>query len=209
MWWYDDATLTMEFWTKWNSIHIITHWCLVIIGSCNGLVPFQHQTITWIIADLSIEPLGTNFNEFWIKLHTFSSRKMHLKMSSAKCRPFYSGFIALNIQEYLIGCVQLGRKYGWQNRQVVGVFTKILFAPRPVSFTEMEMLSFWWKFHHWWHQKLSQWQLLVPPVMKILLKWAETCGAASNGNYVKTIFPFWWMKLMEVWNVFLFPWWNI
>ena len=29
-------------------------------------------------------PLGTNFNEILIKIHTFSFKKMHLKMSSGK-----------------------------------------------------------------------------------------------------------------------------
>ena len=33
------------------------------------------------------------------------------------------------------------------------------------------MSSFWWKFHHWLHRKLSFWQLSVQPVMKISSKW--------------------------------------
>ena len=33
------------------------------------------------------------------------------------------------------------------------------------------MLSFWWKFHHWLHWKLSIWQLSVQPMMKISSKW--------------------------------------
>ena len=39
------------------------------------------------------------------------------------------------------------------------------------SFTETEMLLFWWHFHHWLHWKLSFWQLPVQPVMKISSKW--------------------------------------
>ena len=35
-------------------------------------------------------PVGTNFSEIWIKIHTFSFTKMHLKMSSAKWRLFLS-----------------------------------------------------------------------------------------------------------------------
>ena len=38
-------------------------------------------------------------------------------------------------------------------------------------FTETEMSSFWWNFHHWLHWKLSKWQLPVQPVMKISSKW--------------------------------------
>ena len=40
---------------------------------------------------LSIRPLGTNFSEIWIKMQNFWFVKMHLKMSSAKWRPFCSG----------------------------------------------------------------------------------------------------------------------
>ena len=40
-----------------------------------------------------------------------------------------------------------------------------------VIITETKMSSFWWKFHHWLHRKLSFWQLSVQPVMKISSKW--------------------------------------
>ena len=43
------------------------------------------QAITWTSADfLSVEPLGTNFNEIWIRILSFSFKKKHLKMLSAK-----------------------------------------------------------------------------------------------------------------------------
>ena len=35
-----------------------------------------------------IGPLGTKFNETFIEIHTFSFKKIHLKMSSGKWRPF-------------------------------------------------------------------------------------------------------------------------
>ena len=38
---------------------------------------------------LLIRILGTNFIEIFIKIHIFSFKKMHLKMSSGKCRPSY------------------------------------------------------------------------------------------------------------------------
>ena len=64
----------------------------VSIGSGNGLSPVRRQTITWTNADvLSIWPLRTNFSEIWIEMHNLSFTKMHLKVSSAKWRPFYSG----------------------------------------------------------------------------------------------------------------------
>ena len=38
-----------------------------------------------------IGPLGTNFNETSIEIHTFSFKKIHLKLSSGKWRPFCLG----------------------------------------------------------------------------------------------------------------------
>ena len=55
------------------------------IGSDNGLSPIRRQAIIWTNAGLlSIGPLGTNFSEVLIKIQNW----MHLKMSSAKWRPF-------------------------------------------------------------------------------------------------------------------------
>ena len=50
--------------------------------------PGRRQPIIWI---LLIGPLGTNFNEILINNYKFSFRKMHLKMSSWKWRPFCLG----------------------------------------------------------------------------------------------------------------------
>ena len=73
----------------------MTHICvgkLINIGSDNGLSPGRRQAIIWTNAGiLLIRPLGTNFSEFIIVIHTFSFNKMHLKMSSAKWRPFCLG----------------------------------------------------------------------------------------------------------------------
>ena len=51
--------------------------------------PDRCQAIFWTNAEiLLIEPMGTNFSEIWIGIQLFSLKKMHLKMSSAKWRPF-------------------------------------------------------------------------------------------------------------------------
>ena len=51
------------------------------IGSDNGLSPGWHQAIILTKAGiLLIWSLGTNFSEIWINIHTFSFKKMHLKM---------------------------------------------------------------------------------------------------------------------------------
>ena len=69
---------------------------LTIIGSDNGLSPGRRQAIIWTNAGiLLIGPLGTNFSEILIEIHTFSFNKMHLKMSSTKWRPFCPGLNVL------------------------------------------------------------------------------------------------------------------
>ena len=70
----------------------MTHICvsnLSIIGSNNGLLPDRHQAITLTTGvNLLIEP--TNFSEILIEIQIFSFKKMHMKVSSAKWRPFAS-----------------------------------------------------------------------------------------------------------------------
>ena len=88
-------------------VPVLTHWgrvmhiCvgkLSIIGSDNGLLPGRRQAIIWTNAGiLLIEPLGTNFSEILIGIKIFSLKKMRLKMSSAKWRPFCLG---LNVLMY-------------------------------------------------------------------------------------------------------------
>ena len=77
--------------THWGRV---THNCvgkLTIIASDNGLSPERRQAIIWINAGLLlIGPLRTNFSEILIGNQIFSFKKMHLKMSSAKWRPFAS-----------------------------------------------------------------------------------------------------------------------
>ena len=79
--------------TLWGRV---THICvskIIIIGSENGLSPGRRQAIIWTNAGiLLIEPLGTNFSEILTEVHTFSFKKMHLEMLSAKWRLFGLGF---------------------------------------------------------------------------------------------------------------------
>ena len=69
-----------------------THICVskfTISASDNGLSPGRCQAIIWNNAGiLSIGLLGTNFSEILIKIMTFSFKKMRLKVSYAKWRPF-------------------------------------------------------------------------------------------------------------------------
>ena len=87
--------------THWGRM---THICvskLTISGLGDGLSPGRHQAIISTNAGiLLIWPIGTNFNEISIRNQTFSFKKMHLKMSSAKWRPFFFGLnvLTLNVQ---------------------------------------------------------------------------------------------------------------
>ena len=77
----------------------MTHICvgnLTIIDPDNGLSPGRRQAIIWTNAwILLIGPLGTNSSEILVGIQTFSFKKMHLKMSSAKWRPFCLGLNVL------------------------------------------------------------------------------------------------------------------
>ena len=88
-----ERPLTLTHW-GW-----VTHICvrkLTIIGSDNGLLPGRRQAIIWTNDGILLtEPLGTNFSEILIKIHTFSFKKMHLKMSSGNWWPFCLGLSLL------------------------------------------------------------------------------------------------------------------
>ena len=111
---------TAEVW-KWEVMKSLTHWgrvthiCvsnLTTIGSGNGLSPGRRQAITRTNAGiLLIGPLGTNFGEILVEIPTFSFKKMHLKVSSAKWRPFCLGLnvLALSRQQAIT----------WSNKQRV------------------------------------------------------------------------------------------
>ena len=61
----------------------------VSIGSDNGLSPIRHQAIISTNAGLlTIGPLGITCSDILVKMQNFSFTKMHLKISSAKWRPF-------------------------------------------------------------------------------------------------------------------------
>ena len=73
-----------------------------IIGSDNGLSPGRRQAIICTNAVmLLVGPLGTNFIEILIGIQAFLFKKMPLKMSSVKWRPFCLGLNVLNVH-YII-----------------------------------------------------------------------------------------------------------
>ena len=79
---------------------------LTSIDSDNGLSPGRHQAIIRTNAGiLLIRPSGTNFSEFLVEILIFSFKKMYLKVSSAKRRPFCLGLNELRDSK---------RKIRWQ-----------------------------------------------------------------------------------------------
>ena len=91
--------------THWGRV---THICasgLPTIGSDNGLSPGRRQNIIWNNAGiLLIGPLWTKFREILIDNPIFSFKKMRLKVSSAKWRPFCLGLNVLSPMDYLHEC---------------------------------------------------------------------------------------------------------
>ena len=84
---------------KWR-IYASLKW--VIIGSENGLSLVRRQAIIWTNAGiLLIGSWGTNFSELLIGIQSFSFKKLHLNMSSAKWRLFCLG---LNMLGTMTNC---------------------------------------------------------------------------------------------------------
>ena len=83
--------------THWGQV---THICVsepTSIVPDNGLSPGRRQAIIWNNAGiLLIGHSGTNVSEIVIEILTFSFKKMSLKVSSAKWRPFCLGLNVFN-----------------------------------------------------------------------------------------------------------------
>ena len=127
-------------------ITVLTHWgrvthiCvgnLVIIGSDNGLLPGQCQAITWTNAViLLIGPLGTNFSEILIVIHTFSFKKIYLKMSSGKWRPFCLGLNVL-ISWQLILWRHMPHLHGTEDTMMT-MFDGLFLSPAYVKYQHLK-----------------------------------------------------------------------
>ena len=102
--WNEFIIISYEFHTNLTHWGRVTHICvdnLTTIGSDNGLSPGRRQAIIWTNAGiLLIGPLGTNFSEILTEMITFSFKKMYLKVSSGKWRPFCLGLNVLIWSSY-------------------------------------------------------------------------------------------------------------
>ena len=85
--------------TEWR-IYGSLNW--VTFGSDNGLSPTRRQAIIWTNARILLTgSLGTKFTEILIEIHTFSFKKMYLKMSSGKWRPTWPPFSRRHFQSFV------------------------------------------------------------------------------------------------------------
>ena len=93
----------------------VTHICiskLPIISPDNGLSPSRRQAIIWTNAGILLtEPLGTSFSEILLEIHTFSFKKIHLKMSSGEWRPSCLGLSVLMIFSFIDVPLWVGDSY--------------------------------------------------------------------------------------------------
>ena len=127
--------------THWGQV---THICvgkLTIIGSDNGLSPERRQAIIWTNAGiLLIGTLGTNFSEILIECHSFSVKKMHMKISSGKWRPFCLGLNVLKCFTLRLIHLPLDK---------MGAISQTIFSD---AFSWMKSFVFWLK---------SRWNLFL------------------------------------------------
>ena len=99
------AVCLAMFLTHWGRVAHICVDNMTLIGSDNGLSPGRRQAIIWTNAGILLfRPLGTNFNEILIGNQTRSFKKIHLKMSSAKWRPFCLGLNVLTFGYAVLIC---------------------------------------------------------------------------------------------------------
>ena len=107
--------------THWGRV---THICvskLTTIGSDNGLSPGRRQAIIWTNDRiLLIRTLGKNLREILSEIHSFSFKKMHLKISSAKWRLFRLGLSDKgdnHCWHYKTKFIKYPKEHGWQIRE--------------------------------------------------------------------------------------------
>ena len=164
----------------------MTHLCvskLTSIASDNGLAPGRRQAIFWNNAGiLLIGPLGTNFSEILIELQTFSLKKIRLKMSSAKCRPFCLGLNVLKIMSRHNG--NLFHRMGHFSYLVNTTATAVLSRQEAMASATIVLICF-------------SWNISVSAANGLI--YFNTLRLRQNGPIAQTTISstFSWMKMLE------------
>ena len=155
---------------------------LTIIGSDNGLSPHWRQVLIWTNAGiLIIRTLRIHFREIFIKIHTFSLTKMHLKMSSVKWRPFC---LVLNVLTYcgiVIKCIYAlnSQCNSHKSRNLVGMFAIDMYRKMNISYYFKTAIL--WKIHynciHFHQQNWSH--SIASSVLNFIIEWMNYCQWAD------------------------------
>ena len=105
--------------THWTELPIYASENKAIIDSDSGLLPARRRAIIWTNeCILLIWPLGINFIEIKIEIQIFSFKKMYLKMSSGKCRPYsprpqcVKNMSKIYIHDISVRCASVGHVMG-------------------------------------------------------------------------------------------------
>ena len=102
----ESGFLGLVYWLIFCLTHRgqVMHICvgkLTFIGSDNGLPSGRRQAIVWTNAGILLNGhFGTNLSEILITIHTFSFKKMLLKVAPAKWHPFCLGLNVLTNRTY-------------------------------------------------------------------------------------------------------------
>ena len=169
----------------------MTHICIskpTIIGSDNGLSPDRRQAIIRTNAGLLfIGPLGTNFSWILIAILTFSFKKMLLKISSVKRRPFCPGLNVIR-QEALAALFQINI-----DAALLQIMSWHRSRTKPLSETMLHIffqLDYWRQILvklEWWYNNVQQ--------MKWIWEWRlQNRGHLSQSQWVKS-FPMGWGEI--------------
>ena len=190
--------------THWGWVKHIFVSKLTIIGSDNGLSPGRRQAIIWTnVGILLIGTLGTNFSEILSEIHTFSFKKMRLKMSSAKWRPFC---LSLNVLPAIAlinpcfhGLILAASDPLAFSKGIFITCTKHAMCPQPQCYKPYQPLTVICS-------KVQYGLLLFLLEVIMLTHWGQDKMAAI----FQTSFSnrFFWMKMYQFWLIFhwsLFP----
>ena len=100
--------------------------------------------LLWMIS------LGTNLTEIWIKIQSFSLKKMHFNMSSAKHRPFCSGVKCFRAP---MTTAMRAQYHAWSATRQCFVITSIDHWNKPQICYRLPGISYIASFMtgpHWW-----------------------------------------------------------
>ena len=152
----------------------MTHICvskLTIIVPDNGLSPDRRQTIIWTNAGiLLIRAPGTKFSEILSEIHKFSFKKMHLKISSAKRRPFCLGLNVLKLSVWIHWSLNTTKSIFPQSKDTIPsgmiIYEVVSWTLTKIANSTTYINSLWLRDTIWHH---GTWSTLVQDMVRFLV----------------------------------------